>query len=79
MITHSSRTGKDVLKRELDVAGVQSGRLDEGQIILACHGQRQPSTTHGEPRDSTTHWPAAWRPRWGPPSDDVDRSCCRPT
>lgn len=31
-----ARTCQDVLERELDVAGVEGGSLDEGKVVFAC-------------------------------------------
>lgn len=33
-----AHTCEDVLEGKLDVAGVQGGRLDEREVVLACEG-----------------------------------------
>lgn len=36
MLARMVHTSQDVLERKLNVAGIESRRLDEGQVVLAC-------------------------------------------
>lgn len=48
-----SSTGQDVLECKLNVAGIQSRRLNKRQVVLACSDSQFPSLSAFDPRTAS--------------------------